>query len=220
MNSTSDPSPQQIAALVLERYPENVLMEQFKSFEWDKKGFEEAVLERSKNERQLQQAIWADDDAKIKESILRIHKWGFGRETPNSQEEWLKDTIQAVREFTKSEPDVLQQKAVLNMLLSHKGIKLATASKWICFCDQSRYAIYDSRVSIALRDVVGSNQQRLFPTVARRKINGVQFPYGDTMKPSRLVEKYFLYLDTLRIVSGRTGLKVAEIEMALFMIGK
>ena len=31
------------------------------------------------------------------------------------------------------------------------GIGIASASKWVGFIDETRYAIYDSRVSLALR---------------------------------------------------------------------
>lgn len=221
LKTITDPSPQQIADLILARHSETILTEQFQSFEWKKKRFEEAVFERAENERTLRQAIRADDVSEIKASIFRIHKWGFGSETPNSKgDEWLRLTVDIVREFSKHTTDPQRQKALLKALLESDGVGIARASKWVCFCDQNRYAIYDSRVSIALREVVWTNDKRVFPTVGRKKTKSSQYPYADAIKPSQMVEKYFLYLDTLKIISDRTRLKVAEIEMALFMIGK
>ncbi|MGC3030495.1 hypothetical protein ACPUER_36245, partial [Burkholderia sp. DN3021] len=36
--------------------------------------------------------------------------------------------------------------------LYDRGVKIARVSKWFCFLNQRRFAIYDSRVSVALRD--------------------------------------------------------------------
>jgi hypothetical protein len=221
MKMANDPSPEAIAELILGKYPPERLKNELRNFEWNDANFEEGWAKRQGLEQSLRAAVEVGSESGIGASISEIYRWGFKRNAPNVDgDDWRKTAEALVREFTKSEPDILKQKAALNMLLNHKGIKIATASKWICFCDQTKYAIYDSRVSIALRDIVGTNGKRLFPTIGRRQTKASQYPNADAVTPAGMVERYFFYLDTLNIVSQRTHLKAAEIEMALFMIGK
>lgn len=221
MTTANNPSPTAIADLILEKYSPERMANELHSFQWRKSDFEKGWAERRRLEQELRAALDHDSDSAVSASISDIYRWGFGRNTPNvNGDDWRKIAGTLVREFSKSRPDVPQQKAVLKMLLDTKGIKIATASKWVCFCDQRRYAIYDSRVSIALREILSEDGKRLFPTVGRRKTKSSQYPNADVMSVSQMVEKYFLYLEALRVISERTRLKVAEIEMALFMIGK
>lgn len=221
MHTANDPSPEAIAQLILEKYPPDRIRNELSNFYWNGDDFKEGWEKRRALEKNLRVAIDDLSESGIAASITEIYRWGFERNAPNVDgDDWRKDAGAMIRAFSNSDSAVSQQKDALNKLLGHKGIKIATASKWVCFCDQTKYAIYDSRVSIALRDIVGTNGRRFFPTVGRRQIKGSKYPYGSTLKPSQLVEKYFLYLDTLRIISKRIDLRVAEIEMALFMIGE
>jgi hypothetical protein len=111
-------------------------------------------------------------------------------------------------------------------LLSHKNIGIATASKWVCFIDQNKYAIFDSRVSIALRALTAeanrNEYKRAFPIIPRRAMGGHIAWTADWIvsRPERIARAYMDYLDVLKGVTGKQNvLNPAQVEMALFMLG-
>ena len=106
--------------------------------------------------------------------------------------------------------------------LKTPNIKIATFSKWICFTDQSNFAIYDSRVSLALRKIK-IDKKRFFPTLGSRAKGRPQSDYIGSNASSaadQMAGKYMVYLDLLHsILSATTLSRVTELEMALFMLG-
>jgi len=106
--------------------------------------------------------------------------------------------------------------------LKTPNIKIARFSKWICFVDQSSYAIYDSRVSLALRKIkVG--EKRFFPTLGSRAKGRPQRDYigsNTSTAAHKMAGKYMVYLDLLNTILSDTAFsRVAELEMSLFMLG-
>lgn len=103
-------------------------------------------------------------------------------------------------------------------LLDLPGVGIATVSKWIALLDQDRNAIYDSRVSVALRNVC-INGGRCFPIVPRRP-SGNHSPWpSDHVATKTMWTFYVDYLAVMRCVGLEAGLKPSQVEMALFMIG-
>ncbi len=112
--------------------------------------------------------------------------------------------------------------APLSKLLSHNGLGIATVSKCVCFVNQTRFAIFDSRVSIALRNVTIEGH-RAFPVVGRRPSGG-RIAWTSTpllsVSPICTARAYIDYLQILGHLSNTIdGMNAAQIEMALFMAG-
>ena len=112
------------------------------------------------------------------------------------------------------------QKDALIDVLKCNGIGIATASKWICLCDQKRFGIYDSRVSIALSSVVDEQGFRLFPIVARRHTKERTYPNADYCPPQNMAQCFIYYTDVINELGAIIELSASEVEMAFFMLGK
>ena len=101
-------------------------------------------------------------------------------------------------------------------------VKIARFSKWICFSNQEKFSIYDSRVSLALRQIKLANS-RVFPTLGAKSAGR---PNADFIRANKMIAAdriakiYMLYTNMLRAVLPHYKLSsVAELEMALFMLG-
>lgn len=200
----------------------------FRSFEWSGVGLPQAwdirtELSRATQQAPLVEALSLSD---------KVHKWGFGSTVPKAIREdvafhsALSDTITTWSK-APSETDKEQMIASLARLLAVPRVGIAKASKWICFIDQTRYAIYDSRVSLALREVK-AGERRAFPIIARKALKDRQSWNADSASsdPQRMARYYWNYLQVI----GRVAQQVrhpneprlfypAEVEMALFMLG-
>lgn len=173
---------------------------------------------------------WGANDFSIEnatEFIDLVHKWGFrGRSLDKRQAvlyepEYLINFIEMLRIWNISKNPVLMRES-LSKCLKTPNVKIARFSKWICFIDQSRYAIYDSRVSLALRRIK-LGEKRFFPTLGSRPKGRPLNDYiaSDTSRAAYIMAgKYMVYLDFLHSILSATAFsRVAELEMALFMLG-
>ncbi len=103
-------------------------------------------------------------------------------------------------------------------LLSIKGVDIARASKIIGLFDQERFCIYDSRVGQALKTLQFAEKPALNCPA------GPVEP-GDICSDARWAENYQRLIWTLEIIrdylhSEGYPFSTADIEMALFMMGK
>jgi hypothetical protein len=107
--------------------------------------------------------------------LTRVHRWGFRNadipESIRSQAIWpvVSQTLLTQWQEIADTPSHDAKTALVNVL-ALRGLGLARTTKWICFLDQSRYAIYDSRVSYALRRLL-IDDRRIFPLVGGRVSN-------------------------------------------------
>ena len=158
-------------------------------------------------------------------AINEIQAWGFnGRKLQPSikpDKTFLSELPKAF-EIWSSDPSDSQNKIeALERLLSVKGLGIATISKWLCFTRPKQLAIYDSRVSIALRPIV-TNGQRIFPTVGRRNTKTRKYPPADyqSLKPEIMAARYHIYTNMLAcVVDNKELMTASDVEMALFMLG-
>ena len=199
------------------------------AFEWNGEKLPEAWRSR----KELEQLVRCTPPDQLLSLAETIYKWGFGRPMPKSRQDdpaFLPAILQLFTTWS-AEGDIADHKqrriSSLARLLSVSRVGIAQASKWICFIDQSRYAIYDSRVSMALRDIAIEGR-RVFPIVARRPVRGevAWSPDSASLDPKRMAEHYWSYLTLISYVARKTphsiegrSLYPAEVEMALFMIG-
>ena len=102
------------------------------------------------------------------------------------------------------------------MALNKVGISLA--SKVIGLFDQENLCVYDSRVGAALRDLKYGNKRMILVPPGRGRA-------GDSATDNRWAENYEKLIWTLEIVRDYLNEKgctfrIADVEMALFMMGK
>ena len=208
-------------------YSNQDLLKAYQEFTWQRKGVKESIKIRNDLAREFQN--WAKNgfEYSIAENqIQKVHDWGFGRPLSAKllNSENLKTIIKMLKTWYFSSADV-ELRATLIQSLLIKGIKIARQSKWICFLDQSKFGIYDSRVSLALRKVE-IDGKRIFPTVGRRTTKNKKYPQSTylgntTVKQAERMSKcYINYIKLLEdIVQNSNFKKAADIEMALFMLG-
>jgi len=196
-------------------------------FEWGGKKGLDAIKERNELEASLLKAVATFNRCEIRYVAERIHKWGFnGVPLPNScGEPWLENLCALYSALSEPAPlDGTDAFTLLIGALSFERIKLAKVSKWVCFLDQSRFAIFDSRVSLALRHLSierDGMRCRLLPIVGRR--NPTRGWHGDNLRPEGHARSYCLYLRiihlALKSIRAIEGWRSADVEMALFMKG-
>lgn len=216
------------------------LASHYESFQWDGRRLQAAWTDREWLEESLRNALRLKSLPLLREAANQIHKWGFGSNLPASidREDWH-EKLRMVLEVWDDNDATRQDLTAAFASLHDRGVKIARVSKWLCFLDQRRFAIYDSRVSVALRECRDDNGKRVFPIVPRRPPVGVTpWPGATIMNPGRSADVYFDYITVIRSTArmlnqrkiGRLGLSwrqdhpesgwwPAHVEMALFMAG-
>jgi len=156
--------------------------------------------------------------------LQAIHRWGFnGASCPAMNDPEILASLQACLHTFRAGTRAQQEASLTDFLAQQRtanaGIGLARVSKWICFVDQARFAILDSRVSRGLYPVSVAPGHRAFPVLAGRAA-GAADPIAN-WRPDRLARTYLNYLDVMQQVAElQDGMQPAQVEMALFMIGQ
>jgi hypothetical protein len=211
-----------IAADLLNTFPPKHLREKAHEFQWKNRSMPDAWEERVRLQLDLQRST--DDQASIA-AAQAIHRWGFGSDFAllDNDKSCQQAVLVMIKNFsTTCNREVLETS--LSTVLSLPDIGIATASKWTCLSDQLRFAIYDSRVSVALRSVCVDEKHRAFPILPRqagdqrRESKRIAFT-ANNLEPARMSRAYLDYNDVIRIVALNAGLPTALVEMALFMDG-
>ena len=210
-------------------FPVNTIENAYNNFHWGNvKSTEDAVNARNLVADKFSQ--WVNGGCNYvtaPEAIDLVHKWGFGgqgldkRQITLYEKKYLENFVKMAKEWRKAEhPDEMRK--CLEICLQTPYVKIARFSKWICFIDPNRYGIYDSRVSLALRKIK-LNNKRIFPTLGAKSQDRPNADFiGSTSAVAalRMSETYMIYLDLLNAILPNTNLaNVADIEMALFMLG-
>lgn len=201
------------------KYSQAELQDAIDGFEW-RDTTEASLAKRREISEQYRQ--WAREGAAIDTAEVmatEVYKWGFGKNNcPNSlKSNW--PLFCRVNQCWNEGSDRKQMVELLSELLCLKGIGIATASKWICFIDGDRYAIYDSRVSAALMSIKVNNK-RVFPTVGRRQFGAKKYPAPTFRTPAQMASDYLFFTDFASVVAKRYDLGIpARVEMGLFMLG-
>jgi len=166
-----------------------------------------------------------------------VHRWGFNntsiRKSVLNHDGFELCLFKLIREWQQSDDVLVKEstKTTLRALLGIPGVGLATATKWICFLDQKRYAIYDSRVSYALQNLIFDGTGRAFPYIGSRVSNGRRrdIVNGDACvnNPDRAVITYLNYLavihrtaQLLTSVEKKHDWSASLVECCLFVEGK
>jgi hypothetical protein len=222
----SEEALNEIAASILEIYSAEQLLILYRTFCWQNIVLPEAQNKRNDLSAELISALKSGHATALRSAAENIHHWGFGRPISVAVRESLKfwsDLEAMLAAFAENQDDEIYKCVEpLSKLLSHNGLGIATVSKWVCFVNQTRFAIFDSRVSIALRNVTFEGH-RAFPVVGRRSSGG-RLAWTATpllsSSPLRTARAYMVYLQIVgRLSNTIGGMTAAQIEMALFMAG-
>jgi hypothetical protein len=148
------------------------------------------------------------------DTLDKIARWGFEIDFPiRDAEAALNVTRDA---FTYVDDGNLKE--AVKVLLELKKVGISLASKVIGLFDQENLCIYDSRVGSALRDLKYGNKRIILAPAGRDRT-------GDRATDDRWAENYEKLIWTLEIIRDYLNEKgctfrLADVEMALFMIGK
>lgn len=213
-----------IVHAVLTAYPASTLQSAHLSFVWQGVGLPQAWGSRVSLSTNMSAALNAGGVGLLTQAQA-VHHWGFNQAIPAAigNDPTFPSNLKGVLDaFNGTSPTcVAAREPELAKLLTIHRLGIARVSKWICFTDQNRYGIYDSRVSIALRGIALSGQ-RVFPIVARHSTQGRQSFTSDTSVvgvPLRMARAYLDYLAMLADLAAQVHLQPAQVEMALFMLG-
>ena len=219
-------SPKEGARLILDKYSEVTLLDYFESFAWGGASHEESLSTRLQLYANVEDATsWSPEETVS--YFNRIKMWGFNNAEIDSglvsDQSFVDAAVSLLHGWLPTSNSAALRSQSLLDLMQFPKMGIATVSKFTAMVDPQYAAIYDSRVSLALRDLE-SNGKRLFPTVGRRSTAQKKYPAADyiTAKKDKkdLVEFYLWYLDVLSEVTDLTHFsKNSDVEMALFMIG-
>lgn len=210
-------------------FPSLTIKQAYENFSWgDANTPQEAVATRSKAANDFSSWVTAGCPREIAiQKIDGVNKWGFNgqgldkRQVILYEEPYLSNFISMIQAWKECN-DTEKMQDTLATCLQTPYVKIARFSKWICFVDQNKFAIYDSRVSLALRQIK-LDDSRVFPTLGAKSKGR---PNADFISANKIVaaekvaEIYILYNNMLRALLPHYNLaSVAELEMALFMLG-
>jgi len=176
-------------------------------------------------------------DAQAAENFAEaVHLWGFNGRSIRAEvvdaDAWLPAIHNLVHEWQLPQDPLGRPNALLALqnILAIQFLGIATVTKWTCFLDQDRFAIYDSRVSYAMRDLTIDNL-RAFPFVGGR-VTEQDRPYKVSQDacvtdPARAVTTYANFLNVIRRTASllneqAAGIRwnAARVECCLFVAGE
>jgi hypothetical protein len=185
-----------------------------RSYSWNGKTLIECLDERNHVSRLIASSRIRNGGGVDLGTLDAVMSWGgFGPFPLRDEAEALKITSEAF--------DLLDDgniKDAILRLLSVNKVGISSASKVIGLFDQNQLAIYDSRVGTALR-TLKHGEERIIKCPPGRKRP------GDACTPKQWAENYEKYTWVLEVArnllnEGGHPFSIADVEMALFMIGK
>jgi len=190
------------------------LIEGRKNYSWKEQTPSACLTERNKISKGISFSRLHHDGGVTLETLdLIMVSGGFDQFPLRDEEKVLEITRRA---FDFIDKDKISE--AIKELLSIKGVDIARASKIIGLLDQKRFCIYDSRVGHALETLQFAEKPALNCPVGPHKP-------GDICSDERWAENYQRLIWTLEIIrdylhSEGFPFSIADIEMALFMMGK
>ena len=215
-------------------YSKEKVKEYSKNFEWQKKNATESLYNRNNKAEEFQSWIrkltkQSKPDLKEAENMFNhVLEWGFGTKNFFNGKKYINnkqkkvgeliDFCKFINDWNKGNREE-KRKSHLN-ILNISGVGIARSSKWICFVDQKRYAIYDSRVSLALSKIINEKKKKpFFQVLKRRDLKTKKYPKGSSRSKSLTVDDYFIFLKFINKVADEYGIEPYKVEMSLFMMG-
>jgi hypothetical protein len=190
------------------------IVEARKNYSWKSKAPKACLEERDEISREIIFSRLHHDGGVTLETLDLIMASGGYDQFPLRDED-------KVLEITRKTFDFVEKGKVsgaIKELLAVKGVDVARASRIISLFDQERFCMYDNRVGQALRTLHFDEKPALnCPAGPHRP--------GDICSDQRWAENYQRLIWTLGIIrdyldSEGYPFSIADIEMALFMMGK
>lgn len=192
----------------------NELIEGRKNYSWRKKTSIDCINERNEISAAIVKSRIQNRGAVDLKTLDKVMDWGGFHHFPLRDEN---EVLEVTREaFIKLDnADIV---SATERILSIHRVGISSASKIIGLYDQNMYAIYDSRVGKALSSL-NHNGVRLLKCPPGRTRG------GDACTPRVWAENYGKLLWILEIIRDYLNGKgypfsIADVEMALFMMGK
>ena len=186
------------------------------NYTWQHKPRYECEQSRNKVSRAIIESRIKNDGAVDLETLDQILKWGFNTKYPNRDQ---KNALDVSREaFQHLNEGNLQQATTTLTKVYRVGI--ATASKIIGLYDQENLCIYDSRVGYALREMKHNGTRILLIPPPRDPEKERDAASNEVWAENY---QYLIWIaEVMREYMNGQGCtyRLADIEMALFMMGK
>jgi hypothetical protein len=190
------------------------LIEARKGYSWNDKQPQVCLAERNEITESITFSRSQNSGGIDLVTLDLIMSWGGFGKFP------LRDE-QKVLEITRKVFDYVDEGKVseaVEGLLAIKGVGISQASKIIALLDKERFCIYDSRVGNALKTLQFAEKPVLKCPAGPKKP-------GDICSDERWGENYQRLIWTLEVIrdylhSEGYPFSIADIEMALFMMGK
>ena len=183
---------------------------------WHGKNYEDSVRERDQLESTIKESGKRNNGGIDLETADEICLWGFGQRFP------LRDPQETIRITRKAFEHVDKEDyfKAADTLMEISGVGISRASKIIGLSDQNKLCIYDSRVGNALKDLKKDNVKLILCPPDR----SYKRDFDQTTKKSwatnyeRLIWTIEVMQEYFKMKSY--SLRVADIEMALFVMGE
>jgi hypothetical protein len=190
------------------------LIEGRKNYSWEDKEPKACLVERNQISQSIVRSRIQNSGGIDLETLDLIMSWGGFPPFPLRDEDKVLDVTRRVFDLV----DKGKVSDAVEALLEIKGVGIDRASKIIGLFDPQRFCIYDSRVGQALKTLQFAEKPVL------KCPPGPAKP-GDICSDSRWAENYQRLIWTLEVIrdylhSEGYPFSIADIEMALFMMGK
>jgi hypothetical protein len=190
------------------------LIEGRKNYSWNEKEPQTCLTERNQISKSITFSRTQNSGGIDLETLDMIMSFGGFGQFPLRDEEKVLKVTQRVFDFVDNGKisDAVQE------LLAIKGVGISRASKIIGLFDQERFCIYDSRVGQALKTLQFTEKPIL-------KCPAGDSRPGDPCSDSGWAKNYQNLIWTLEVIRDDLNSEghqfgIADIEMALFMMGK
>ena len=196
---------------------ENEIIDARNNYRWKRKTTQECVNERNRISRAIINSRIKNQGAVELDTLDEVMAWGgFGKFPLRNPEKALKVTSKAFNLLDKGQ----LEKAVLT-LMSVNGVGIARATKILGLSDQEALAIYDSRVGNALRTITYQGEKIIHVRPSRTGSRAGDFSVSNTTW-AQDYQKLIWILEVMQeyLVSRGIHYRIADIEMALFIMGK
>jgi hypothetical protein len=193
---------------------ESRLIESRRKYSWKNKQTQVCLAERKEITESINFSRSQNSGGIDLHTLDSIMSWGGFSQFPLRDEE-------KVLEITRKVFNLVDQGRIsgaVEKLLAIDGVEIAQASRIIGLFDPNRFCIYDNRVGNALKTLQFAEKPVLKCPSGPKKT-------GDICSDERWGENYHRLIWTLEIIRdylNREGypFSIADIEMALFMMGK
>lgn len=184
-----------------------------RNYGWNNKPLIDTLTERNQISRAIVLSRIKNNGGLDIETINKVMTWGGLQQIKLENNKALEITSKAFALLDSG--DI--KRATLS-LLSINGVGIASASKIIGLFDQDQFAIYDSRVGTALRTLQYEGKRLIKCPMGRTR-------HGDLCSHEQWAEDYEKLIWILEVISNWLNeqsypFSIADVEMALFMMGK